>query len=302
MGKTTWRKAARSAPNRRTRAIAAAGVLGLLLAAATWWQSNAAEEVPLSKVSHIHGIAVDRDDPEALLLATHYGVYRAEDGSARRISETGDDFMGFTAHPTAPQTYYASGHPAGGGNLGVLVSRDGGRTWQQLSEGANGPVDFHAMDVSAADPDVMYGLYGQVQVSRDGGQTWRIAGAPPAETFALAASARKPEVVYAATRGGLMQSPDAGERWSIVHAAGQPVSMVEVAPDGTLFAFVVGEGLVKAAEPELEWDTLDAALAERVLLHLAIDPSDPQRLFAVDQQGAILTSEDGGQSWQEFAS
>ena len=274
MSKTTRTKAAGSATSWRTRAVTAASALGLLLAAGVWWQLNAAEEIPVSEVSHIHGIAVDQDDPEALLLATHYGVYRAEGGSARRISRTADDFMGFTAHPTDLQRYYASGHPAGGGNLGVLVSEDGGRTWQQMSEGANGPVDFHAMDVSAADPDVMYGLYGQVQVSRDGGETWQTAGTPPADTFGLAASAIEPEVVYAATRGGLMQSRDAGESWSIVHATGQPVSMVEVAPDGTVFAFVAGEGLVRAAEPEMQWEKLRAKLGQRVLLHPAIDPSN----------------------------
>src|SRR3546814_17211897 len=107
-----------------------------------------------------------------------------------------------------PYTTLFRSHPAGGGNLGFIASEDGGQTWEQVAEGANGPVDFHAMDVSAADPSVIYGLYGDVQVSHDGGKTWEIAGAPQADVFDLAASATNPDIVYAAARNGLMVSGD----------------------------------------------------------------------------------------------
>src|SRR3546814_5804623 len=65
--------------------------------------------------------------------------------------------MGFTPHPADPEVLYASGHPAGGGNLGFIVSRDGGQSWAKLSDGAGGPDDFHQMDISKADPQVIYG-------------------------------------------------------------------------------------------------------------------------------------------------
>ncbi len=79
--------------------------------------------------------------------------------------------MGFTPHPADESVLYASGHPAGGGNLGFIVSRDGGRGWSSLSPGVGGPVDFHQMDVSKADPSVIYGAHGGLQASRDGGRT-----------------------------------------------------------------------------------------------------------------------------------
>jgi hypothetical protein len=44
--------------------------------------------------------------------------------------------MGFTPHPTNPSILYASGHPAGGGNLGFIASEDGGRSWSQAKDGA----------------------------------------------------------------------------------------------------------------------------------------------------------------------
>ena len=114
----------------------------------------------LAGTTHFHGIAVDPADPSRLYLATHHGLYAvAPEGTAERLSPV-LDFMGFTPHPTDPLILYASGHPAGGGNLGFIASEDGGRSWSQLAEGAGGPVDFHQMDVSPADPETIYGTYG----------------------------------------------------------------------------------------------------------------------------------------------
>src|SRR3546814_8406373 len=83
------------------------------------------------------------DLPDSFYLATHHGFFVVgPDGVARQISETEDDFMGFTPHPADPDVLYASGHPAGGGNLGFIVSRDGEQTWAKLSDGADGQVEL----------------------------------------------------------------------------------------------------------------------------------------------------------------
>ncbi len=278
-------------------AIAAIGIGG-----AAWWQANAAKTVPINDVSHIHGIAVDPKDSSRLYLATHHGVFHtAADDTAEQVSEI-SDYMGFTPHPSDADVMYASGHPPQGGNMGVLVSRDGGRTWEQMATGAGGPVDFHAMDVSRADPNVIYGLYGQVQASRDGGTTWTVAGAPPADVFDLAASAVDPDTVYAATMTGLMVSRDGGQTWEPTGSQGQPASMVQAAPDGTVYSFVVGSGLMKSPGAALDWRPVSTGLGERVLLHLAVDPTDPKRMFAVTEESQILASSDGGTTWQPLSS
>ena len=285
------------------KSILTAGAVAAVIAGIFIWQADASETVPLSKVTHIHGIAVDAKDSKRFLLATHYGVFRtAPDGTATRISDDRSDYMGFTPHPTKPGTFYASGHPQDGGNLGFIVSTDGGKTWEQVSKGANGPVDFHAMDVSPADPKVAYGLYGGIQVSRDGGKTWEVAGPAPADVFDLAASAKDPNTVYAATRNGLMLSRDAGKSWQRASMIARPASMVEVAPDGTAYAFIVGTGLMTTTEPSLAWQPVGRDFRDAVLLHLAIDPTNADRLVAVTQKGEIASSADGGKSWTSLTS
>jgi photosystem II stability/assembly factor-like uncharacterized protein len=273
-------------------------LLAALLAAAP----AGAESVPLAeldKQTHYHGLAVDPADPSRLYLATHHGFYRvAADGTATRLSPV-QDFMGFTPHPTDPSVLYASGHPSGGGNLGFVMSIDGGATWTQLSPGVDGPVDFHQMDVSPADPRVIYGVYGSLQVSRDGGNTWAIAGQPPEGLIALAASASSATRIYGATQAGLMVSDDAGATWGAGAFPGEAVSMVATSPGGALYAYVVGRGLMRGTEAQPDgWSPLSSD--QRIQLHLALDGTDPNRMFAIAHKAGIIRSDDGGRSWRSF--
>jgi len=280
----------------RTAAVVAAGLAAIGLPAGL-----AAETVPVSQLAgmtHIHGVAVDRSDPSYLLIATHHGLYRAgPDGSSVQVSEV-QDFMGFNAHPSDPDILFASGHPAGGGNLGLVASRDGGRTWSQISPGLDGPVDFHQLAVSPADPDRIYGVYGGLQVSEDGGNTWKRAGPLPAKMIDLAASAKNSDVLYAATETGLLVSLDAGNSWKPL-LEDRPVTLVEATPGG-VYAFVYGEGLKRASEGTFNWTTLSPDWGDDYILHLAADPTSADRMYAATGSSVLLESTDGGKTWTAF--
>jgi photosystem II stability/assembly factor-like uncharacterized protein len=255
----------------------------------------------LAGKTHYHGIAFARSGPATLLLASHHGLFAlTKDGEATRVSPV-HDYMGFSPDPVDPMGYYASGHPAGGGNSGFLKSADGGATWKQLSPGVGGPVDFHQMDVSPADPKTIYGSYGELQVSRDGGQSWAVAGTPPAGLIALAASSLKADRLYAATKQGLYVSTDAGAGWQLLEFAGEVVSTVKVGADGSLLAFVLGRGLMKASERKPDdWTLLSNGFAEAIPLHIAIDPVNPRHLALTTQDNGVLESIDGGVTWAPF--
>jgi photosystem II stability/assembly factor-like uncharacterized protein len=263
----------------------------------------------LAERTHFHGIAVDPTDPSRLYLATHHGLYAvAADGSATRLSPV-QDFMGFTPHPTDPSILYASGHPAGGGNLGFIASEDGGRSWSQLAEGVGGPVDFHQMDVSPADPNTIYGAYaGQLQVSRDGGQDWEVVGTAPEGLIDLAASSKQPGTLYAATQSGLLKSEDGGRSWQDAYWVRQPATMVHVTPEGAVYAFVVGTGLIETVEPKLTWQTISkSGFDGEYVLHFAVDPEDDRNLYAVTLEPRshaqrLVSSRDGGETWSALAS
>lgn len=265
-------------------------------------RSEATETMTVAELprhTHIHGLAVDGKDPSRLLIATHHGLFRAgPDGKAERISEV-QDFMGFNPHPSDPTTLYASGHPPKGGNLGFIASTDQGRTWKQVSPGVNGPVDFHQMSVSPGDPKTIYGSYGGLQISRDAGRTWKLIGPTPEKLIDLAASARSPDTLYAATEAGLLVSADAGTTWNPL-LEGAPVTLVEVTPDGTLYAFVMDRGFVRSTEGTHEFEILSNDIGGGLLLHLAVDPTNPDRLFAATGRGRVLASSDKGRTWTSF--
>lgn len=283
-----------------------AGIAALAAAGLPASQALSAGETTVTSLAgktHFHGIAVVPGGPSQIYLATHHGLFRVTlDGKARRVSETRDDFMGFTPHPTDPSVLYASGHPKGGGNLGFIVSSNGGRSWKQISRGFHGPVDFHQMDVSRVDPKVIYGVYGGLQVSRDGGRSWRLAGPAPKGLIDLAASAKHVNTVYAATREGLFKTANGGRSWHVAYTLRRPVTMVHTTSRGDVYAFVVGTGLIRAREPGLNWRTIGGSLGNDYIHHLAVDPANDGNLFAVafspqTRRNAVLASTDGGRSW-----
>lgn len=261
--------------------------------------SSLAEQMPLNEVSHIHGISFDPSKPGSVLLATHYGVFRANpDGVAETVSTDASDYMGFSPDPADGGRLLASGHPGQGGSMGIVLSTDGGATWQKIADGVGGPVDFHAMSISRTDPRVMYGTYGGIQVSRDGGATWSMAGPGPEKVIDLAASSAATDTVYAGTVGGLMRSTDAGKTWALF-GPGQPAPLVEATADGALYVFFAGTGLFQLPT-DGKWVALASDFGERYILHLAADPADAAHLVAVTDESAVLESRDGGKTWQGF--
>ncbi len=288
--------------NMRTSSVIAP--LLLIVAAGAGTESRAAEDVSLAKLresTHIHGIAVDPKDSSRIYLATHHGLFVARaDGMAIQVSTKNDDLMGFTPHPSDPTVLYASGHPGGGGNLGFIMSNDSGTTWRQISKGLFGPVDFHQMDVSKADPKVIYGAFRGLQVSTDGGHTWRFVGTLPDRLIDLAASAMDVNRVYAATEGGLLVTHDRGSTWQSAYMLRQPATMVHTTDKRKVYAFIFGVGFLGGTEPELRWQTLSRDFGQEFMLHLAVDPADDKRLYGVMKDNRILASTDGGLTWKPF--
>jgi photosystem II stability/assembly factor-like uncharacterized protein len=258
----------------------------------------------LTRDTDFHGIAVDANNSSRIYLATHHGLFVvAPNGDVDRVSDMRADFMGFTPHPTNSNIFYASGHPSVGGNLGFITSIDGGKTWNKLSDGIGGPVDFHQMDVSKVNPNIIIGNAGGLQMSKDGGHTWNMVGPVPRGTIDLAASALNENTLYAATQSGIARSKDAGKSWSIAHTLGRTTTMIDVAADGMLYAFMIGTGLIRTTEPGLSWQLVSNNLGDKLILHLAVDPSNQQKMYAITfiqqtRKLSIIASDDGGANWK----
>jgi photosystem II stability/assembly factor-like uncharacterized protein len=266
-------------------------------------QQVAAESVQeLAERTHYHGVAFNLSGGDAeLLIATHHGMFAVKkDGSTAQISPT-HDFMGFSPDPANPLRYFASGHPVGGGNSGFLESRDGGVSWSNLSDGLNGPVDFHGIAVSAADPKVIYGIFDGIQTSRDGGLTWKMSGEVPDGLVQLAASSVEPHKILAATKSGLKVSYDWGATWTNVAFSREIVTAIQIEASGKAYAFVLGHGFVRSTEANFAtWELLSHPLGRTIPLHIAVSPQNPEHLIVSTQTSELLESLDGGKNWKSY--
>lgn len=275
--------------------------LPVLLAACTSSPSGSAS---LSN-THIHGLAVDRGDSSRVYVATHHGTFVLQsDTDLTLIGNKKDDYMGFSPHPTDPNIFFSSGHPAGGGNLGVQKSTDKAVSWTKLSNGdSTGPVDFHAMAVHEANPDLILGWFrGRLYRSEDGGTTWTTLSAQVPQIITLGSDTQDERVFYAGTEGGLLRSSDRGETWSSVPSVTDVVIDIEADPvSGNLF-LATPNGFVRigpGAEGGMTVEHLGSLPEGAVPNQVALDRKNPQTLYATSET-TVYKSSDGGETWTKL--
>ena len=272
-------------------------------------------QVP-GEVHHIHGLAVDRQDPEIVLVATHTGLVRLRPKAAPEwIGEHRFDLMGFTAHPTEPSRVYASGHPdmqtyarEKVGNLGLLVSSDGGRTWESVA--LKGRADFHALTFSPRDGGQLLGwsVAGQPGLYRISTRTWETERLPAqglSKVWALSASPDAVGPLLAGTNAGLRASRDGGSTWGPVDGipAGVPVTAVNyhASDPRRVYAYVhqPGGGLMRSLDGGATWTSTGLYTgAETPAVALSVGPGEH---VVVATTGAdISRSRDGGRTWEKI--
>lgn len=278
--------------------------IGLSLCALLAGPAGAQETRSLADVlnaTHVHGIGSGTNGADSLTLATHHGLWAVDmiARTASRIGSSPDDFMGYSAVAGSPGAAFASGHPAGDGNIGVITTADGGATWTHVSDGLGGPVDFHNMEVSRADPSIIYGIGhdGRVQRSSDSGKTWEATGQVPDKLIDIATSATEAATIYAATELGLYRSLDKGATWTEV-VTGAPFTTVDLGADGVLRAVQYGKGVLSIGADGTA-TLLGTDLPDGYLLYLASISADPHRLAALSGTGRLMLSEDGGSTWSD---
>lgn len=252
---------------------------------------------------HINRIALAAGAPDSLLLATRAGVLRlTRAGKVEQIALGDDNVTLLRADPRDPGILYASGRRRGrdGKNLGLLISRDGAKTWTPLSPGAGAPAVYRTLAVSRADPSVMYAGYGGLQASRDAGKSWDFVARGPWDLYDLAASANDVATLYAASRGGLLRSTDAGLHWRLAIDVPNVATAVTVGRRGEIYAYVAGRGLIHGIEPIFAWQTRNDRLGEQMITQLLIDAADAKHLIALNHLGRVIESRDSGLTWHAF--
>lgn len=239
---------------------------------------------------HIHGLGVRND---GLLIATHTGLWAAAPGQtkAHRLGASKQDIMGFAVQ--RKNRLIGSGHPdptqRQPPNLGLIESRDGGRSWKNVS--LPGQADFHVLESSGPRVYGFDGTQGRLMVSSDGGGSWR-QRRPPAAMFSLAIDPSRADSVVTSTDRGLFRSDDAGKTFRPLRVQGQLAGLLAWPAVDDLF-LVDGRGQVLRSH--------DRGDRWRPVGSIGGQPSafiaHGRELYAALANNTVKRSTDGGRSW-----
>ncbi len=257
--------------------------------------------IPVSSITHGHGLAVDAIDSKKLYIATHHGLLVLKnEKDLFQVGTVGDDYMGFSPHPTNANLFFSSGHPSAGGNIGFQKSVDGGFNWKKLSDGIDGPVDFHAITVSPVNPNLIFGWYqGAIQISTDGGQSWEVAGNTKAPIIGLAADPKVENIIYAASPQGLMVSRNKGKDFSILFDGFVSTIAVNPADSKQLISFSEKYKLARSNDSGKTWEPAKENFNGETPLHTAFDRQSPEIVYILTEKNSIYKSMDGGDTWKK---
>lgn len=257
---------------------------------------------PVEEISHSHGLTVDISNPNILYIATHHGLLLLKDEKQLyRVGENEDDYMGFIPHPFKSNIFFSSGHPAAGGNIGFQKSEDGGYSWQKISDGINGPVDFHALTISSVDPDLIFGWYsGTLQRSTNGGKSWEIIQNTQFPIVSLAADTKDENVLYAASPQGLYMSKDKGV--SFERLIDGFVSVIAINPSNSLslVSFSEKQGLAKSSDAGRTWERINEDFNGETPLFTSYSKQNPEVMYLLTEKNSIYKSIDSGVSWNKI--
>lgn len=281
-------------PRRLMLPLALALLLPILATACATGSQDSAAKPPA--LQHIHQLSFT--EPEQLLIGSHDGVYATgmQPGTLTLLGDVAFDAMGMTAQGS---TLYVSGHPGtdnhdafAGPNIG-LVRHTPETGWEALS--LSGSTDFHILQSTPADPNVLIGVPSDNQVllrSTDGGNTW-IEGSP-LKARDLSIDSEDPTLLTATTAEGVLVSHDAGTTFEVLADA---PALVLIAADPTRAGGLVGidqQGALwlGSTEPNASWTPTGTVTGAAAALTV-----NSNGVIAVADDSGVATTNDGGKSW-----
>lgn len=272
---------------------------------------SASREAPGSEIApsrfggHVHALAVNPQTDELFLGARP--IYRSGNGGKTwkavegiPKSEERANITSISVDPSDPQVMYATGH-----GVGVVKSIDGGQTWNSASSGLGG-LSTEGFAVDANDPDKLYvwvlgtGLYR----STDAAESWqRVDDGPKKQEIRTLASVGAPTGMggiwlYAGLDTGVMKSPDCFCGWDRLPNAGLPegrVYSLAVDPSEPQVLYAgLRQGVFRTADGGQNWKQATDLVEDAVV---AVNPAEPNEIYAVGADGTLVSSTDAGASW-----
>ncbi len=199
----------------------------------------------------------------------------------------------------------APGEPrliAAGGDDGVRLSSDGGKTWTPTGRGVSGLVQVESLAFDPADRRVLYaGTWRQAFRTQDGGASWsRIAEGMvlDATVYAWDFDGADSRDIWVSTCGWVYRSKDGGDRWTRFTSGFTNRRSHAVRRDprrpGVIYAATVG-GLHRSDDGGATW----ARISRETLVVTALEVDRRSgRLYVGTEGEGVFFSDDAGATLQ----
>ena len=215
--------------------------------------------------------------------------------------------------PTNLQVLYA------GSKGGVYKSEDTGITWQLITQETLGD-EAMALALTCDVLPILYAdVHGEIFASTDGAKSWNYMGDTKFRSgfwhHLIVAPSDQNVLFNIAIPGGVALSSDGGSNWQSVYK-GLPneensafaLSLVIDPIDKNVVYMGTGEwvyggsgyGVYKSKDGGETWSPANLGIENYRIIALAIDPSEPQILYASEGGGKLFKSTDGGQNWKDI--
>jgi photosystem II stability/assembly factor-like uncharacterized protein len=275
----------------------------------TWQGIRNPGEMTALAGGEVGGVAIDPMKPNHILIGT--GEYILEWDPAEPVWKThgyppgyGPETSVIVFAPSDPKIVYAGSanhntmihadsYESG---QGVLLSRDGGASWNLISGGAFNAAIVTDLAVHPENASVLYvacseGLY----LTRDYGGTWsKVAGLPTnAPVRTIAVDPEKPEILIAGVPNqGLYRSEDGGGNWRSVSAGLEPNGnhrdiLFDAAHPGVVYTSDIVSGVYRSEDGGHTWEKLNEGLTNRAATTLSLS-ADGNQLYAATSGGGMF--------------
>ena len=245
--------------------------------------------VGLPDTPHYHSLMVSPTNANALLLGTHYGLFRSTDGGRTWASDAlgGQDAMNLVR--PGGQTLWVAGH------MVLAKSVDGGKTWRDVRPTGLPGLDVHGF---AADPRNSRTLYAAIAGtglyrSTDGGSSFSVVSTDVGPAVMALAVMRDGRILAGDMQQGLMISRDGGRTW----ARNLRAQLMGLALNPTDPKRILASG------PGVSLSTNGGGNWKRVLDipdgggPVAWSQSNPRIAYVVGFDRTLYRSTDSGQTW-----
>jgi photosystem II stability/assembly factor-like uncharacterized protein len=195
----------------------------------------------------------------------------------------------------------APGEPrmlAAGGDDGVRISADGGRSWRRAGQGVPGLISVESLAFDPADRRTLYaGTWRQAFRTQDGGASWRRVAEGmvlDATVYAWDIDASDSRDIWISTCGWVYRTKDGGDRWTrfttgFTNRRSHAVRRDPLRP-GVVYAATVG-GLHRSADFGASWTRVSRETL--VVTALEVDRRSG-RLYVGTEGEGVFYSDDGG--------